>query len=468
MPTIDAGIYNALGVRPKSTTDYLSDYNALDLQKQRLQQNALGLQQDQAKLDDYQRGLRDQNALRSAVAGLPQSATAEDRINALERTGLPAGFTQADTLRKTLIEQSKGKAAASKDQAEAMSKLLGVQGDLATRVMAMPTKEAAMAALQQGKAYAAQLGFGNIDTSADEQILSQLQTPEQIKQWAAGHALKAKDLLPTIQTRNTGGTTDTLAVDPITGKPAVTSSIRNTISPDRAAEISVQRERLAFDKQQPKGVVVQTDQGPVLADPRTGATQPLVGAGGEPLGKPLKDIPASVNTAIIANTQNLNKAKAALSLLQGKNIGEMTGDPAATGYKGVLPGAILNRMDPKGVDTRAAIADLGSMVLHDRSGAAVTASEYPRLQPFIPTATDDADTAAKKLKRFIQVYEQESQALGETYSKDQGYKPNPVNARQNSAKPADAAPAAKTVVRTGTHNGKKVVQYSDGSVDYAN
>ncbi len=29
-------------------------------------------------------------------------------------------------------------------------------------------------------------------------------------------------------------------------------------------------------------------------------------------------------------------------------------------------------------------------------------------------------------------------------------------------------PSAKTVVRTGTQNGRKVVQYSDGTIDYAN
>lgn len=178
---------------------------------------------------------------------------------------------------------------------------------------------------------------------------------------------------------------------------------------------------------------METDSGLVALPKKLGPGQapvgtPVMGANGQPLGKPLKDIPASVNTAIITNTQNLSKAQQALSLLQGNSVGAMTGDKEATGWKGMLPGSVLNRADPSGVDTRAAIADLGSMVLHDRSGAAVTASEYPRLQPFIPTATDDATTAAKKLRRFIQVYEQENQALQQTYSKDQGYKPNPVRA----------------------------------------
>ena len=68
------------------------------------------------------------------------------------------------------------------------------------------------------------------------------------------------------------------------------------------------------------------------------------------------------------------------------------------------------------------ITDIGSLVLHDRSGAAVTASETPRLLPFIPLPTDDKDTARRKLVRFKQIYEQEQQAYLDTYSKDQGYK----------------------------------------------
>jgi hypothetical protein len=52
--------------------------------------------------------------------------------------------------------------------------------------------------------------------------------------------LKAEQLLPTIQTRNTGGTTDVLAIDPLTGGAKVTNSVRNTQSPDSVASTAVQ------------------------------------------------------------------------------------------------------------------------------------------------------------------------------------------------------------------------------------
>ena len=104
----------------------------------------------------------------------------------------------------------------------------------------------------------------------------------------------------------------------------------------------------------------------------------------------------------------------------------MTGDTAATGFKGYLPNTILNRIDPQGVDARAEIADIGSLKINDRSGAAVTASETPRLLPFIPLATDDKDTVLKKLKRLKLEVANETNAMKDIYSKEQGYKENPI------------------------------------------
>ena len=136
----------------------------------------------------------------------------------------------------------------------------------------------------------------------------------------------------------------------------------------------------------------------------------------------LKPPPAPVQKALLANMGNLRKARDALALSQGKTVGVLQGDPNATGLKGFAPDFVLQRMDPTGVDTRAVIADLGSMIIHDRSGAAVTASEYPRLVPFIPRDRDDPPVVQKKLERFIQEYEAIQQDYADMYSEDQGYK----------------------------------------------
>lgn len=137
----------------------------------------------------------------------------------------------------------------------------------------------------------------------------------------------------------------------------------------------------------------------------------------------LKDVPVGVQSAMLENDTNLRRAERALRLVGGllPQEGE-TQDPNATGLKGYLPNQLLNRVDPDGVEARAAIADLGSLVIHSRSGAAVTAAEFPRLAPFIPSAKDDADTVKKKLRAFATVYREEQEALRSAYSKETGYK----------------------------------------------
>ena len=155
----------------------------------------------------------------------------------------------------------------------------------------------------------------------------------------------------------------------------------------------------------------------------------------------LKQIPSSISTAIVNNNQSLSKLDAAIALFEGKNVGEgdgmMLGDKEASGLKGYLPQAMLNRLDPKGVDARASAADIGSLILHDRSGAAVTASESPRLLPFIPTNTDDNATILKKLKRLREYQRTETDLLSSQYNGETGY-------RTSNASAAKTAPTAST------------------------
>jgi hypothetical protein len=129
-----------------------------------------------------------------------------------------------------------------------------------------------------------------------------------------------------------------------------------------------------------------------------------------------KAIPPQIITAIITNDQSVRKIQDALALLEQNKD--------AVGLKGSLPQAILNRADPKGIATRAAVADIGSLVLHDRSGAAVTASEEPRLLPFIPVPADPYEAAKVKLQRMLKYAKEQQDALKQTYSPDNGYKSN--------------------------------------------
>jgi hypothetical protein len=149
---------------------------------------------------------------------------------------------------------------------------------------------------------------------------------------------------------------------------------------------------------------------------------PFVGKGAS------KPIPDNINLAILKNDQNIKGLQNTINLLAKY--------PDAVGVKGNLPQDVLNRTDPKGVDARAGIADVGSLVLHDRSGAAVTASESPRLMPFIPAIKDDVGTANKKLKRMLQIAKDDQLGLTQTYSKEQGYAVNPIARQSNSSNQA--------------------------------
>lgn len=136
---------------------------------------------------------------------------------------------------------------------------------------------------------------------------------------------------------------------------------------------------------------------------------------------PERALPTAAAQKLFENQQNLRRAEMGLALIEGRDVGEMKGDKNATGWKGFLPDAWLQRMDPKGTDARAAIADLGSLVIHERSGAAVTAAEFPRLQPFIPKINDDPETVKRKLKRFAQIYRDVASETANFY-RESGYK----------------------------------------------
>jgi len=174
---------------------------------------------------------------------------------------------------------------------------------------------------------------------------------------------------------------------------------------------------------------VDANGNPVFIQPGKAGGAPSVMPGFTPPAEKLRPIPATVNAGIIQNNATLGKINKALALIGGKTT---EGDKEATGVKGYLPNVLLNRIDPEGTLTRAEIADIGSQILHDRSGAAVTISESPRLLPFIPQTTDDAATVTKKLSRLAAAIESEQEATKQIYSKEQGFKPAPeLNANKS-------------------------------------
>lgn len=156
-------------------------------------------------------------------------------------------------------------------------------------------------------------------------------------------------------------------------------------------------------------------------------------------------IPTSAAKGIQENLTALRKID---QTLQALNTTPDSVGGAGSTIASVVPGVGLlqNRMDPEGVNLRALISDIGSLKIHDRSGAAVTAQEFPRLRPFIPSISDDPETVRRKLQNFRIEYESAVRDAATYYSPENGFRPYTpaIEYLQGQTQPAapQAAPAA--------------------------
>jgi hypothetical protein len=160
-----------------------------------------------------------------------------------------------------------------------------------------------------------------------------------------------------------------------------------------------------------------------------------------------KPIPAAVVKGMTENISAITQIDQTLQELentQGSGVGLVEGS---------LPGAISDRINPEGVRLRAMIADIGSMKIHDRSGAAVTAAEFPRLRPFIPSPSDNPETIRKKLNQFRDQYLNELRDQRSVYGASSGYKP--VNAVDDILKKNEPRPVSDNFI-TFDRNGNRI------------
>ncbi len=236
---VDTSIYGQFAEPARSTADYAAQYDAADARRMALQQNALALQSGRQKADEYTRGVNEAGTLRNALMGLGAGATDEQRIQTMRGTGLPGGYTQADALQKTLIERDKAQSESRAKQAEVLGKVLSAQGELATRVIANPTRESAMAAVANMRAITQALGVP-VDLTRDEQQIAQMSDPAQITRWAQGHALKATDFLAKLQSVNNGKTTSFVDINSVSN-PAGPAPITMTTTPGEDSSAETQR-----------------------------------------------------------------------------------------------------------------------------------------------------------------------------------------------------------------------------------
>lgn len=164
---------------------------------------------------------------------------------------------------------------------------------------------------------------------------------------------------------------------------------------------------------------------------------------------PGKPLPNSVLGKVAKNIGAVSKIDRALELLQS--------NPDATGIiGGLVSSSGADRFaDSKNIAARAGVADVGSQVIHDRSGAAVTISEMPRLKPFVPTVYDTKETASVKLQQLRSAIAQENEGFLDTYQAG-GYKTDPYRAL--SASPVKQKESIKEgITATNPKTGQKII-----------
>jgi soluble lytic murein transglycosylase-like protein len=160
------------------------------------------------------------------------------------------------------------------------------------------------------------------------------------------------------------------------------------------------------------GTVAPTQRAPQQVALPDGRTAQYI-----PAEQPPAQPPATMASAMLNNAASLRNARIALDLVNQRpqSFG------LAAGVQNMVPG-VLERTDPDGTQARAAVANLGSLVIHDRSGAAVTAAEFPRLRPFIPQVSDPPDVVKTKLASFVREYEDMLKDQYSAFGPSSGYR----------------------------------------------
>jgi hypothetical protein len=143
------------------------------------------------------------------------------------------------------------------------------------------------------------------------------------------------------------------------------------------------------------GQVVETANGPMIVNTRTGQATPIM-AGGQPLQPKLSSEQAKDITAI---NQQKSTIDSALELVKATP----SAFSFARGAAVALPfgESLAGRSEtPEETQARAAVFNIVSKVINERAGAAQSAQEIKRLNAFLPSEFDNATQIENKLKGF--------------------------------------------------------------------
>lgn len=231
----------------RSIADYEDQYARADA-------NALALQQGRAKMDEYQRGLQEQQQVRNLLS---QTKTPEEAINVLRSGGF---VTQADAIEKGMVARKAQEATSAKTGAEVTAAHYKLMKDMAGVITQDPTPQTAMAVLDDWERQT------KMPAGAVRQAFAQAgDNQDQIRRLAFSIAAEADKLLPKTEKVDTGGAVQLVALDPITGRPTVTGTATKTQTPDSVASVNATLRGQNMTDARAQGVQVNEAGGPSQA-----------------------------------------------------------------------------------------------------------------------------------------------------------------------------------------------------------
>lgn len=220
-------------------------------------------------------------------------------------------------------------------------------------------------------------------------------------------ALGTKEQLAKYETRNTGGTTDTLRIDPVSGANGVVSSVQNTASP---ADVLAHQDRVATRQQAErhfnqavedgKTQILQTDNGPILVNKANGTSKPVTTPDGQQVRTPPKALTDAQAKANLFGTR-MKEADRILGDLEGKYSPGAVNTKMAAGelpLVGGVAGYVGNKLlSDDGQSAEQAQRDFINAVLRRESGATIQPSEFANAQKqYFPQQGDSKQVLAQK------------------------------------------------------------------------
>lgn len=390
MPTNPNIILQGTQSQPFQMPDPLQQYGSALQLKQLMNQGQIQQQQ-----------IADDQAAREAFA-----SSGGDRNKYLQALATGGNVKAYQAAQKNYLDVDKAQADLGKTQAETDYKRSEIQNQAIARDRDMlanvNTPQDAAAWVQAGyqDPVVGKIKSGMMPL---EQALARIPTdPLLFQQWKQQNALGATKYIeqnkPTYQTRNLGGTTDTLALPGLGGPAQVVSSQRNTVSPDAALSAETTRRGQNMVDARARDNLAQ---GKLHYDPGTNSVVNL----GTGVSTPVRDSqgnPVQQQPKALTDSQ----AKAALFGSRMDNSGRIIDELAQQGINKSIPGSqagygigsVVRALSPSDFQKLdQAKRDFINATLRRESGAVISPEEFANGEiQYFPQPGDSPEVIKQK------------------------------------------------------------------------